>query len=154
METFSALLAICAGNSPVPGDFPTQRPVTRSLDVFFVLRLNKRLSKQPWGWWFETPWRLLWRHRDVVWRQDTTWPNADLLSNGPLGTKFIQNGTAFIGERMMKMCSVKWQPFWHCFSVLSIMIISNMFSLIKQYNGWRDLSTRSREISQPLNFYS
>ena len=43
METFSALLAICAGNSLVPGEFPTQRPVTRSFDVFFDLRLNKRL---------------------------------------------------------------------------------------------------------------
>ena len=41
METFSALLAICAGNSPVPSEFPTQRPVTRSFDVFFDLRLNK-----------------------------------------------------------------------------------------------------------------
>ena len=64
METFSALLAICAGNSPVPGEFPTQRPVTRSFDVFFDLRLNKRLSKQPWGWWFETLSRPLWRHRN------------------------------------------------------------------------------------------
>ena len=43
METFSALLAICAGNSPVNGEFPAQRPVTRSFDVFFDL---------PWinGW--------------------------------------------------------------------------------------------------------
>ena len=41
METFSALLAICAGNSPVPGEFPAQRPVTRSFDVFFDLhRIN------------------------------------------------------------------------------------------------------------------
>ena len=55
METFSALLAICAGNSPVNGEFPAQRPVKRSFDVFFDLRLNKRSSKQPWGWWFETP---------------------------------------------------------------------------------------------------
>ena len=62
METFSALLAICAGNSPVPGEFLAQRPVTRSFDVFFDLRLNKRLSKQSWGWWFETPSRPLWRH--------------------------------------------------------------------------------------------
>ena len=46
METFSALLAICAGNSPVPGEFPTQRPVTRIFDVYFDLRPNKRLSKQ------------------------------------------------------------------------------------------------------------
>ena len=36
MDAFSALLTICAGNSPVPGDFPTQRPVTRSFDVFFI----------------------------------------------------------------------------------------------------------------------
>ena len=55
MEAFSALLAICAGNSPGPGEFPAQRPVTRSFDVFFDLRLNKRLSKHSWGWWFETP---------------------------------------------------------------------------------------------------
>ena len=51
METFSALLAFCAGNSPVTGEFHAQRPVTRSFDVFFDLRLNRRLSKQSWGWW-------------------------------------------------------------------------------------------------------
>ena len=44
METFSALLAICAGNSPVDGEFTAQRPVTRSFDVFFDLHLNKRLK--------------------------------------------------------------------------------------------------------------
>ena len=51
METFSALLAFCAENPPVPGEFSTQRPVTRSFDIYFDLRLNKRLSKQSWGWW-------------------------------------------------------------------------------------------------------
>ena len=59
METFSALLALCAGNSPVPGEFPSQRPVARSLDVFFDLRVNTRLSKQSRRWWFETPSRSL-----------------------------------------------------------------------------------------------
>ena len=53
---------LCAGNSPVTGEFPTQRPVTRRFDVFFDLRLNKRLSKQSWHWWFETPSCSLWRH--------------------------------------------------------------------------------------------
>ena len=48
-----------------PGEFPTQRPVTRSFDVFFDLRLNERLSKQPWGWWFETLSWSLWRHCNV-----------------------------------------------------------------------------------------
>ena len=64
-ETFSALLAICAGNSPVPGESPAQRPVARSFDVYFDLRLNKRLIKQSWGWWFETLPRPLWRHSNV-----------------------------------------------------------------------------------------
>ena len=61
METFSALLAICAGNSTVSGEFPAQRPVTRSFDIFFDLRLNERLSKQAWGWWFESLSCPLWR---------------------------------------------------------------------------------------------
>ena len=65
METFFALLALCAGHSPVTGEFPSQRPVTRSFDVFFDLRLNKRLSKQSWDWWFETPSRPLWCHCNV-----------------------------------------------------------------------------------------
>ena len=52
---FSALLALCAGNSPVIGEFPSQRPLTRSYDVFFDLRPNKRMS----GWWFETSLRSL-----------------------------------------------------------------------------------------------
>ena len=66
METFSTLLAICAGNSPVPGEFPAQRPVTQSFDVFFDSHLNKRLSKQPWGWWFETLPCPSWRHCNGV----------------------------------------------------------------------------------------
>ena len=65
METFSSLRAICAGNSPVSGEFPAQRPVTRSFDIFFDLRLNKRLSKQSWGWWFETLSCPLWRQCNV-----------------------------------------------------------------------------------------
>ena len=43
------------------GEIPAQWPMTRSFDVFFDLRLNKRLSKQPWGLWFETPLWSLWR---------------------------------------------------------------------------------------------
>ena len=62
METFSALLATCAGNSPVTGEIPAQRSVMRSFDVFFDLHLNKLLSKQSQGWWFETQSCSLWRH--------------------------------------------------------------------------------------------
>ena len=66
METFSASLAICAGNSPVTGEFPAQRPVTRSFDVFFDLRLILRLNKNHQaGDLIETISRPLWRHPNV-----------------------------------------------------------------------------------------
>ena len=67
---FRVTVPLC-GEFTGPGEFPTQRPVTRSFDVFFDLRLNKQLSKQPWGWWFETPSWSLWRQRNersrVLW---------------------------------------------------------------------------------------
>ena len=48
-----------------PGEFPTQRPVTRSFDVFFDRRLNKRSSKPPRGWWLETLSCSLWRQSNA-----------------------------------------------------------------------------------------
>ena len=66
MEAYSALLTLCEGNPPVTGGFPSQKPVTRSFDVFVDLGLNKRFSKQTIRRWFETPWRSLWRHCSVL----------------------------------------------------------------------------------------
>ena len=66
METFFALLSLCAGNSPMTGEFPSQRPVMWSFDVFFDLRFIKRLSKQSRVWWFETPSCSSWRHCNEI----------------------------------------------------------------------------------------
>ena len=66
METFSALLALCAVNSLVTGESP-HKGQWRGVYVFFDLRLNKRFSKQSLGWWFDTPPRSLWRHRNEWW---------------------------------------------------------------------------------------
>ena len=66
MEIFSALVALCAGNSPVTGEFPSQRPLTRSFGVFLDLQLNKGLSKQSKRRWFYTPSGPLWRHCNVT----------------------------------------------------------------------------------------
>ena len=63
-----------------PGEFPTQRPVTRSFDVLFDLCLDKRLSKQPWGWWFETSSWSLWRQCNVTkWTVNTQRHEQDIL---------------------------------------------------------------------------
>ena len=66
METFPALLALCAGNSPVSGEFPAQRPVTRSFDVFFDLHLIKRLSKHSQNTRKAGDLRLYRAHYDVI----------------------------------------------------------------------------------------
>ena len=74
METFCSLLALCEGNPLVTGGFPSHKPVTHSFDVFFDLRLNKRLSKQWRRLWFETPSRSLWRHcNDTVYELTIQW---------------------------------------------------------------------------------
>ena len=62
---FRVTVPLC-GEFTGPGEFPAQRPVTRSFGVFFDLHLNKRLSKQPPGWWFETSLWSLWRHCNVL----------------------------------------------------------------------------------------
>ena len=64
------------GNSPATGEFPSQRPVTRSFAVFFDLRLNKELSTQSICRWFKTPSRSLWRQCNValLWRQASCRP--------------------------------------------------------------------------------
>ena len=90
----------CAGNSPVPGEFPAQRPVTRSLDVFFDLRLNKLLNKQSWGWWFETLSRWLWRHCNV----------AQVIEIFPRGRKAPMNPRWGWGWRFNKKTSY---PHWN-----------------------------------------
>ena len=67
METFFLLLALCEGNPPFTGGFPSQRPVTPNFDIFCDLGLNKRLRKQSRSRWFDTLSCSLWRHRDVEW---------------------------------------------------------------------------------------
>ena len=66
MKAFSALLALCAQYSPVTGEFPPQRPVTWSFDVFLSVP-EQTASKQSRRWWLETPSRSLWRHCNEYW---------------------------------------------------------------------------------------
>ena len=62
----------------------SQRPVTRSFDVFLELFLDKRLSKQSWGWWFETQSRTLWRHcngwHSYAARRHISYPSGSLIT--------------------------------------------------------------------------
>ena len=134
METFCALLAICAGNSPVPGEFPAQRPVTRSFDVFFDLRLNKRLSKQPWGWWFETLSRPLWRHCNAfkIIQRQTLKARAEL--KGPIECKGQKLMSPYDMKTLVRVFSIrtidrKWKQ-------ISFSVIRKIFGYIKPYKPY------------------
>ena len=95
-ETFSVLLAICAGNSPVPGEFPAQMPVTWSFNVFFDLHLNKRLSRQSWGWWFETISCPFWRHCND-WSNPESYGESWLAHKPEWGAPDIHNSSQDAG---------------------------------------------------------
>ena len=134
------------GSLTGPGEFPTQRPVTWSVDGFLDLRPNKRLSKQTGGWWFETPSWSLWRQCNggfrckhicvgnltIIGSDNGLSPgrrqaifriNAGILWIGPLGTNF---GEILIGiqtfsfkKMHLKMSSGKWRPLCLGLNVLS-----------------------------------
>ena len=66
METLSSLLALCEGNPPVVGRFPSKGPGNADFDVFFGVSLIKGLNKPSSCWWFETPWCSWWRYYDAI----------------------------------------------------------------------------------------
>ena len=128
MEAFSTLLALCAGDSPVTGESPSQRPVTWSFDVFFTLPLNKRLSKQSWGWWFEMPSCSSWSHCNGVFpfnqydSINSTWlskikvtvPSKKLLSFLPAATYILPGGC------LLTTKGYYWGPSFQCHMGLSL----------------------------------
>ena len=76
-----------------------KRPVTRSLDVFFDLRLYKRLSKQPWGWWIETPSWSLWRQCNDM----SLWGSAHMAWD-------ITSGYRKETRRAISLTRTMWTP--------------------------------------------
>ena len=109
METFSVLLALCEGNSPVVGELPSQKPVTQSFDVFFDMRLNKRLSKPSRHWWFETPLRSVWRYW-VLWEIYSRQIYSRQNSMANPGMCF-QGSTHF--TILLMMSQFTWVITWH-----------------------------------------
>ena len=110
---FRATSHFC-GNS-VTGEFPAQRPVTRSFDVLFDLLLNTRLSKQSWGWWFETPAGPLWHHCNVYipWEYTTAVSHMH-TKQYPMNMTCIQNGVRERFSALNKTCDI-FHWFWSDF---------------------------------------
>ena len=119
-----------------PGEFPTQRPVTRSFDVLFDLHLNKRLSKQPWGWWFETPSWSLWRQRNVSHASNTTFMSSIKVIN-----KIPYSGTFCVSIPDKLNCTT------FCVSIRSLKMNS---TLINDNRASLDIKTVFRGWGFPL----
>ena len=136
IEAFSALLAICAGNSPVAGEFPAQRPVTRSFDVFFDMRLYKRLSKQSRGWWFETLSRPLWRRCNGNVRYDRINFVQDTPSRHPIARP---------SERVIRsLCEFHiWSMFNLCHNCAACNMLGYRIVFITMTSYWARLRLKS-----------
>ena len=110
-----ALLALCVRNSTVNVEFPSQRPVMQSFDVFFHLCLNKRLSKQSWDWWFEMPSWSLWCHCNVLCSYSLDFYQTDDI---------IQNAWTDLITSMMNSSAP-----WRCGSKFKSVIFEHMLRI-------------------------
>ena len=131
METFSASLALCSGNSLVTGEFPVQRPVMWNFDVFFDLCLNKLLSKQSRCWWFEMPSRSLWRHCNVT--------GGSLVESPHKGPKMCTFGDSLVistKNLLNRLSSCQWfEMLWgSCNVTRMINIISDDCNAFLSFN--------------------
>ena len=149
METFSALRAICAGSSLVISEFPAQRPVTWSFDVFFHLRLNKWLSKQLWGWWFEMPLHSLWCHSN-----EFTWCHTGPVMWG-FDVSFLTAFSYWWSETLLCSCDATSMIsdiflFSYLFCIIHLDFIAAMFSWLDNNikEGWWDLVISFMRISR------
>ena len=121
----------------IPGEFPAQRPVTRSFDIFFNLRLNKRVSKQWWGWWPETLSRPLWRHCLCMITQGATprdMSKIDLYQNRTKHKKQIIFSNIWDIYGMLRFLSVQhisYNMVAVCFALICVSFITfpNQFML-------------------------
>ena len=105
--------------------FPRTKASDAELWCFFDLSLNKRLSKQSLGWWFETQSRPLWRHcnEEGLSVRLRVWPIKDFTDSKSFSLYLpVSNYT------ITKNCPWNYQT-THCLSVIHFCDCSN---LIKQ----------------------
>ena len=135
METFPPYWPFMLGIHRSPVNSP-QRPMTPSFDDFFDLCLNKRLSKQSWGWWFERPLRSLWRHcNGLIWYEPKQWLLVDMPhichahmweillqpgypfrkkinTNRTQGDRIVYNKMFYVGKPLQRRCAHRWYNTW------------------------------------------
>ena len=131
-----------------PGEFPTQRPVTRSFDVFFDRRLNKRLSKQPRGWWLETLSRSLWRQSNAViytvecrwyfcWIRGFLHTQKSRQQATEINVMYISTYPRYFGARSVSSVICKMSSEGLSFLIVDIVFFFNKSSCMKRGLNWK-----------------
>ena len=125
------------------GEFPSQRPVTRSFDVFFDLRLNKRLSKQSRRRWFEIPSRSLWHHcNDDTTKTAMPWQSRKIISYQTIAFRHI------VLHVLLSCCGYNFVTVWCCEDGSAMEMFEN-----KQTNKKTHNITTFRYIVLRLSYY-
>ena len=125
METFSAFSPFCEGNPPVTRGFRSQRPVTRSYDVFCDLRMNKRLDKQSRRRWFETPSLSLWRHFNAA---DAAHEICNMYIHGKLYSASLFSKRWYISLKTHS-CNI-----WALIHTITLIVFRYVWQITRGYN--------------------
>ena len=135
---FRVTAPLC-GEFTGPGEFPAQRPVTQNFDVFFDLHPNKRLSKQPWGWWFETPSWSWWRQCN----------GFETPARYNVWIKGCVSSSTFGMGRYWQV-QTKWERYVNILAITFILnflpLMSNIISIVVSDNTSCDACTSNTEI--------
>ena len=112
------ILALCAGNSPVTGEFPSQRPVTQSFDVLLGLRLYKRLGKQ-WSYRrFQTSSRSLWRHCNEGCETLSRWPRTSSVVEESFWNCVQRKTSHTVGRDLRYFSSIRFRAHYpYCYDL-------------------------------------
>ena len=126
------LTGLLCGDLTGPGEFPAHKPVTRNFDVFFDLRPNKRLSKQPWGRWFETTSWSLRRQCDAgIWQ--LVGDDTERTSPSPYGLRmFFLLLRAHIGCNLLQIRVLRARTIIDCL-ISSVRILYNCTQFCPQH---------------------
>ena len=139
METFSAFSPFCEGNPPVTRGFRSQRPVTRSCDVFCDLRMNKRLDKQSRRRWFETPSLSLWRHFNAA---DAAHEICNMYIHGKLYSASLFSKRWYISLKT-RSCNI-----WAWIHTITLIVFRCVWQITRRYN-YLNINLVSGKLTRP-----
>ena len=152
MDTFSALLTICAGKFTGDRWIAPSKPIDAYLwCIFLICALNKRLSKQSRGWWFETPSRSLWHHC----KEMLITRHVDVYELKKVTTCFL-NEYGFLYDKKQSTLECQFESFrtQHVWLFIELNVTGDVklnYDKQKSLFWWQSMITLARTSTKPLS---